>query len=149
MAALLPPQPFDPVVMQCVSSASREFHVPKIVLLGIIRTESRGNPKAIGHNRDGTVDLGVMQINSRWIQKLNHDYGLNAGYKTMMDACYNIRVGSWILSHELSKGGGWEDRYDFWRRVGNYHSHNRYHNTKYQSLLAHNIRWIAANTAWW
>ena len=145
---LTPPPPYPPVIMRSVDRASEEYKVPKIVLLGIIRTESRGNPVAIHHNRDGTTDFGIMQINSRWIQKLNHDYGLHITYKSLLNPFYNIRVGAWILSIELKKNGGWIDNNDFWARVGNYHSHSWSHNRAYQVRVAKNILWIADNTLW-
>lgn len=148
--ATLPPT-YSTEVMQCVRHASVEYHVPKIVLLGIIKTESSGKADAINHNTDGTYDLGIMQINTRWAQKLSHDYGIANVQKHLMRACYNIRVGAWIVSRELQANGGWRPNHqdDFWVRVGNYHSKTRWHNHAYQVKLARNIQWIAANTAWW
>lgn len=149
MPAILPHQAFSPQIMRAVDIASKEYRIPKIVLLGIIRAESRGNPRAINHNRNGTTDFGVMQINSSWIHKLNHEYGLHITYKSLLNPYYNIRVGAWILSIELKKGGGWYTNNDFWVRVGNYHSHNFPFNRDYQYKIAKNIAWIASNTSGW
>jgi soluble lytic murein transglycosylase-like protein len=130
--------------MQCVAQASEEFAVPKIVILGIIKTESRGNVHAIHHNSNGTVDVGVMQINSTWIQKLHHEYGINADYGTFMRPCYNIRIGAWILRKELLASGYTK----FWSGIGNYHSHSAAYNRDYQHKIARNIEWISMNTDW-
>lgn len=141
MPAILPP--YSHTVMQCVAQASEEFSVPKIVILGIIKTESGGNVRAVHHNRNGTYDYGVMQINSTWIHKLWHDYGIKTNYATLMKPCYNIRVGAWILHRELLASGSM-----FWSGVGNYHSHSKSRNRDYQQKIAKNIEWISMNTNW-
>jgi type IV secretion system protein VirB1 len=60
-------------------------------LEAVIAEESGGNPVAVRVNRNGSVDRGLMQINSSWLPKL----GLTA--EQIMDPCTNIRVGSTIL----------------------------------------------------
>lgn len=149
MGHYLPPAPFPAPIMQCVKKASAEYHVPSIVLLGIIKTESNGNPNAINRNRNGTVDIGLMQINSSWVQKLASSYSIKSARRALANPCYNVRVGAWILRSELSAYGGWRDSKEFWQRVGNYHSKSSFFNRRYQGLIVRNIRWIAANTAWW
>lgn len=141
--------PFAPPVMQCVASAANEFKVPRIVLLAIIKTESNGNPKALHRNDNGTVDIGIMQINSTWASKLSYEYGIKNVRKHLAETCYNIRVGAWILGRELAINEGWKNNRDFWIRIGNYHSKSTAYNHDYQRKLAKNIKWIAYNTKWW
>lgn len=141
------PLTFKPQVMECVASAAKERRVPRIILLSLIKGESNGNPKAVNLNKDGTRDWNLMQINDRWIQRLERDYGIrNAGYQIKNDSCYNVRVGAWILRHEIdravAKGG------TIWDGIGNYHSATPKHHYRYRKAVAENMQWIFKNTNW-
>lgn len=143
MPAALPP-PFPPVVMQCATMAAQEYAVPRILLLSIIKTESGGNINAFRVNRNGTHDTGPMQINTVWAQRLEKRYGIHhVAHHLRNDACYNIRVGAWILKNELSgfdaKGASANE---YWRRVGNYHSRTPSHNERYRWTVIKNMRWL-------
>ena len=54
----------------CWDKAARYYHVDPYLLYAIANVESGMNPYAVGQNRDGTRDVGLMQINSshlpRW-----------------------------------------------------------------------------------
>lgn len=65
--------------------------VAPATLEAIIKVESLGNAAATHVNRNGTVDLGLMQINSTNLPA----FGLSASQ--VMDPCTNIRVGTAIL----------------------------------------------------
>ena len=140
--------PYPPVIMQCVEQASSTYMVPRIVLLGIIRRESRGNPRATHHNHNGTYDIGIMQVNTEWVKKLSKR-GMRINYRNLLDPCYNIHLGAWIVRHELFADHNVPDGAQFWKRVANYHSHTEYFNRKYRIELAKDINWIAVNTDWW
>ncbi len=98
----------------CFAEAAATHDVPAQVLQAIAQVESKNDPAAVGHNRNGSVDLGLMQINSSWLPRLKAKFGLTRA--KLMDACTNIHVGAWILSSNLT-------RYkELWRAVGAYHS---------------------------
>lgn len=64
------------------------------------------NPEARGINPNGTYDIGLMQINSSWLQTLK-TYKLNE--KSLKDPCLNLKVGAWILSRNVHQyGWNWE-----------------------------------------
>ena len=66
--------------------------------------ESNFDTRAMNMNRDGSYDIGIMQINSRWIQRL----GLN-GDELVNNACYNVMTGAKILRACIDKHGyTWE-----------------------------------------
>jgi soluble lytic murein transglycosylase-like protein len=145
MAVDLPP-PFPPVVMQCATYAAQEYQLPRILLLSIIKTESGGKVSAMNRNTNGTVDTGIMQINSKWVQHLEYKFGIkNATYHVKNDVCYNIRVGAWILKKELASS----KPIPFWQKVANYHSKIARYNQRYQKLLISNMQWLMQNTKWW
>jgi len=61
------------------------------VMVGIAQHESGLDPAAINHNRNGSTDYGIAQVNSAnfgWL-------GLNA--QTAMDPCQNLRAGARVL----------------------------------------------------
>lgn len=45
------------------------FNIESELLYAIAQQESAMKPGAIGHNRDGSTDLGLMQINSFHMKK--------------------------------------------------------------------------------
>lgn len=48
--------------------------VPIWIVANLIARESKWNPKAVGVNRDGTKDLGLMQLNSAFIKEFSYRY---------------------------------------------------------------------------
>lgn len=104
----------------CFDEAGRQYGVSPRLLQGIARVESRMNPAATNRNRNGTVDLGLMQINSFWLKTL----GTSA--QTLIDKpCYNVRVGAWILSDCLERHG------NTWKAIGCYNATNHDNRVKY------------------
>lgn len=95
----------------CFDEAAREEGVNANVLRSIARIESNNNPSAIGHNRNGSKDLGVMQINSSWIKIM----GLNREELTR-NPCYNVRIAARILKQCIDIHGY------TWKAVGCYHA---------------------------
>lgn len=145
------PPPFPPAIMHCAGSAAAEYSVPRILLLAIIKTESAGNAGALHLNRNGTHDVGLMQINTIWSHHLQSRYGIaHASHHLRNDYCYNIRVGAWILKKEIGDAGFVQGNPgEYWRRVGNYHSKTPEFNRIYQRKVIANMKWLAKNTKWW
>jgi soluble lytic murein transglycosylase-like protein len=110
--------PIDPQVYACLSQASAKHKIPLPLILAIAETESGFNPKAIRQpyvagNRDGSVDFGLMQINSSWLPKLAK-YGI--GMPDLFNPCINADVGGWILGQNIARMG-----YN-WNAVGAYNA---------------------------
>ena len=79
--------------------------------------ESRFNPAAVNHNGGQRGrDLGIMQINSRWLPKLE---GLGMDPERIHDPCTNIYVGAWVLRGNIDRYG------PTWRAVGAYNASSR------------------------
>ena len=95
----------------CWDSASATYGVPANVLKAVAKTESGFDPKALHRNADSTTDIGLMQINSRWLPTLEK-YGISQD--DLKDSCTNLKVGAWILSNNARKLG-WN-----WNAVGAY-----------------------------
>jgi len=90
----------------CWDAAAARYQVSAALLHAIARVESNLDPRAIGQNRNGTRDIGLMQINSAWLPRLA-GYGIEEAH--LYDPCTSIHVGAWILADNVSRlGYTWE-----------------------------------------
>lgn len=91
----------------CWQAAGRQYGIQPALLYAIAQQESGLNPAAIGHNRDGSRDIGIMQINSYHLPRLARQ---RITEKSMLsDSCQSIKVGAGILSDFMRRyGHSWE-----------------------------------------
>ncbi len=59
----------------CFDQAGQYYSVSPRLLYAIAKVENSLNWRALNRNKNGTYDIGLMQINSRWIPVLRR-YGL-------------------------------------------------------------------------
>ena len=97
----------------CWEEAAARYGVSSELLYAIARTESDMNPAAIGRNRDGSRDLGLMKINSTWLPALAPR---GIGERELLEPCTNIQVAAWILAGNVQRLGY------TWDAVGAYHT---------------------------
>ena len=93
----------------CWDEAALRYQVNPNLLYAVAKCESNLRPGAVNRShrtRTGTYDIGLMQINSSNLQRLNA-YGI--GEQQLYDACTNIHVGAWILADKIQRHGlSWE-----------------------------------------
>jgi soluble lytic murein transglycosylase-like protein len=95
----------------CFDEAGDMYGIDPALLQAIARVESGMMPNATNANENGTVDLGLMQINSTWIRQmeLRRD-------ELISDPCYNVKTGARILSECI-------DKFNYtWQAVGCYNA---------------------------
>ena len=97
----------------CWQTAAERYSIHEDILYAIALTESAMDAHAINHNRNKSVDVGLMQINSRWFPQLV-EMGIQPG--DLWDRCTNIHVGAWILAGYIRRFG-----YN-WRAIGAYNA---------------------------
>ena len=97
----------------CFDEAAKRYRVPVALLKAISTVESNGNPNARNVNKNGSYDIGHMQINSSWLPTLAR-YGIDE--KTLSDPCINTNIGAWVLAHNISRLGL------SWNAVGAYNA---------------------------
>jgi hypothetical protein len=119
-------------LLACMVAVASFYHLPPRVLPAIERVEG-GSIGAVHGNADGSVDLGLMQINSRWLAPLAQYTAqptpvLRA--RLVGDGCFNIAVAAAILRIELNETGG-----DLMQAIGDYHSHTPELNAAYQAAV--------------
>jgi hypothetical protein len=136
MTPALPPPEAQPVTVECVAAVSQRYQLPVELLAGILAQE-HGRLGQSRPNRDGSRDLGPMQINSFWLPML-HRWGVEESHM-LHHGCYNLAVGAWIVRYEQSRHPG-----DIWQAVGRYHSPNPQKAAAYALRVAEKARAVAA-----
>lgn len=126
----LPPQP---AVELCVVAAGRKFGVHTDLIRAVMKTEGGRNGLKV-KNKNGSYDLGIMQINTIHLPELKL-YGITEK-QLLNDACVNIAVGAWMLSKHIK---GFDNADEFWTRVGNYNSKTPKYNSVYKQKVWVNL----------
>lgn len=125
-----PAAPFTTPAERCIVPAADYHRVNPYVLRAILKVESGLNPKAIGRNANGTVDLGVGQMNSIHFKELAK-HGIAP--QQLLDACVGTYVAAWHLGRVMYQHG------NTWEGVARYHSITPYFNQRYQMLLVNEL----------
>ncbi len=118
--------------LPCMIQAAQYYHLPPRVLPSIQAVEG-GHPGTVHLNTDGSADLGVMQINTRWVQPiahLIHAYPGPTAARLTNDSCFNIAAAALILSTYRREAHG-----DLLQAVGDYHSHTLALNLTYRAKV--------------
>ena len=91
----------------CWNEAARHHGVNPWLLYAIAGVESGYNPNAINRaNRNGTVDIGLMQINSAHLATLRR-HGIPAS--ALYNACASTYVAAWVLANNQRRyGNTWQ-----------------------------------------
>jgi len=100
---------------ECFKAAGDSHNVSPDLLRLIAVVESGRNPKAVNRNKNGSMDVGIMQVNSIW----EKHFGQEAWKRITTDPCANIFAGAHILAQCINRHG------ETWAAVGCYHSHNK------------------------
>ncbi len=128
------PAIINDVSVDCINRVAILYHVPSTVILSVMIQEGGRNGQAV-RNKNGTIDYGIMQINSIWLPKLAA-YGYTKE-DIQYNACKNISVGVWILSQSIASGK------NLWSGIGDYHSHTPDHNRHYRNTIYKNYKKIS------
>lgn len=114
----LPPN-FDvikqPEAAYCFASASARYNLPPESLLGLAIVEG-GKVGTVSHNKNGSADLGLMQVNTLWLKESSPLNGYLNFERLRTDICTNVHAAAWILASHVKRTGG-----DIWRAIGMYH----------------------------
>lgn len=113
----------------CMVAAAAAYHLPVHALPAIQATEG-GYVGAAIPNKDGSHDLGLMQVNTRWVTPLSRSTGLppqTVVTRLILSPCFNIAAAAGILRNYIDEEHG-----DVWRAIGDYHSHTVWLSTRYK-----------------
>lgn len=121
-----PQQPDD-----CVTEAATYHSVSPWTLRAIIQVESRFNPAAVNRNTNGTMDIGLAQINSMHFKELGK-HGIAP--RDLLNGCVSSYVAAWHLKKQINAYG------NTWYAVGAYHSTTPCLNQRYTGLVWNALR---------
>jgi len=113
--------------LSLVKEKAEKYKVPVNIILAVIEQESSFNPKAYNKNRDGTEDIGLMQVNFHHNKKLMEEYGIESP-EELYDPELNLELGVRILHENYKRYGSWElalkayngiraDNWDYVKRI--------------------------------
>jgi soluble lytic murein transglycosylase-like protein len=115
----------------CWEDAAARYGVNPYLLYAIAKTESNLNPAAMNrNNKNGSYDIGLMQINSSWLPTLRK-HGIDEAQ--LMNACTSIHVGAWVLAENIRRLG------NSWVAVGAYNARNPELRMKYAKKVYANL----------
>jgi len=116
------PAGLSPVTWPCVVRVSEEMNVPVALILSIMDAED-GRVGRVSGNKNGSYDIGPMQINSWWLPLISL-----AGVSEenlLNDGCVNVAVAGWLLRELLDKHKSPE------AAIALYHSLDPYYGRRY------------------
>lgn len=116
----------------CMALVASLYNLPPRVLPSIHVVEG-GQLATVHVNADGSEDLGLMQINTRWLPVLSRYTGSPEAVvrqQLLGRACYNVAAAGLVLRIYLDETGG-----ELMRAIGNYHSHTPPLNQAYQARV--------------
>lgn len=86
----------------CIKHASVQSRLPEPLLLAIAMHESSINSVATNRNKNGSLDVGVMQINSiHWPRIIE----MGGQPKDLLDPCINVMMGALLLKEQVDQFG--------------------------------------------
>ncbi len=119
------------VLAACMMIASHTHEVPPALLAGIYKAEG-GKVGQQVENKNGSFDLGPMQINTLWIPELAKKWNVShsVAHKRVRDnACTNVNVAAWILRGHI------EETRSLSKAMTHYHSRTPKYGKKYQKRI--------------
>jgi soluble lytic murein transglycosylase-like protein len=120
------------VYLGCMAVAASIYHLPPRVLPSIQAVEG-GRNGLVHRNANGTDDLGVMQVNTRWVSPIARFTNVPplTVYRNLLDnPCYNVSAAGAVMRVYLNETHG-----NLMRAIGDYHSHTPLLNETYQALV--------------
>ena len=113
----------------CMVAAATDYRLP-VHALPAIQAAEGGYIGAVRADTDGSHDLGLMQVNSRWILPLARVMNLppqTVTVRLILSPCFNIACAAVILRGYITETHG-----NVWQAIGDYHSHTPGLNTAYR-----------------
>ena len=110
----------------CLMPAAQRHGVNPHILRAILQVESGMRPHVVNRNRNGSIDVGMAQINSIHFRELAQ-WGITP--ERLLDPCVATHVAAWHLKRVMLLHG------NTWFGVAAYHSATPVHNQRYQVLL--------------
>jgi soluble lytic murein transglycosylase-like protein len=115
-------------VRRCIDQSASAFGISPVPIRVLREVEGGAVGKVSRANKNGTYDIGPMQVNSLWLPALAE---LGISERDLRDnACINVYVGTWIYYNQYLKSR------DVVLAMARYHSPGaRHHQARYLGLV--------------
>lgn len=123
--------PVELSVNECVDAASTRHGVNPDLLLAILSVESNLKTDPVRRNANGSIDVGIAQINSIHFSELRR-HGVE--WQHLLKPCVGIYVAAWHLKKQVLRYG------NSWFAVGAYHSVTPKFNQIYRERVMKELR---------
>lgn len=120
------PAPYSTEAERCILPAAQYHGVNHDILRAILRVESGLKPNTVARNDNGSIDVGIGQINSIHFKDLA-TYGISPSH--LLDACVGTYVAAWNIKKHIDANG------NSMQAIARYNSATPYFNRRYQILL--------------
>lgn len=127
-------------LVDCIISAANEYDLPANDLLAIASIEN-GRNGAVSRNKNGSVDMGVFQLNSVHWEEKGQFRGKVSLERALNDGCYAAKIAAYIVKNNYTK----YPKKDRWEVLSYYNSKNPPANLAYQKKLK---RYSGAWASW-
>lgn len=139
----LMPGPSTAPTLQCFVREADRHGIDPYVLLAVMKTEG-GRPGEFAINRNGSVDLGPMSVNTVWLPTLAKHYRVSESdlrSRLALDGCANVAAAALILKRKIVEKGS------VWEGVAHYHSRHPEKQARYLMRVHDNLSRIVARLA--
>lgn len=113
----------------CFEEAGQRYNINPRLLRSIAQVESGLNPRAVNKNPNGSMDLGLMQINSAWLRTIDV-----TREELMNNACLNTMTGAFVLRQCINRHGY------TWGAVGCYNAYSSEKRVIYAWKVFHKLK---------
>ena len=120
---------------QCYVKASQMYDIPVDTLLALSYNESGFDPYQQNHNKNNTIDYGIMQINTVNVRK----YHLTP-QQLLDDPCINILTGASILRDCMDTFSNINEAISCYNTGGSWYNSNYVKNYLYSLYLIHKLQ---------
>jgi len=117
--------------------AAARYGVNPKVLYAIAAQESGLKAEAVHQNDDGSQDIGLTQINTKWLPHLSK---MGVTQENLSNPCINMHVGAYILSLRMLKYG------NTWDAIGSYHSNTPWRREQYAKTIYRRVQALTGET---
>lgn len=124
------------LIAACLLLAAQSYNLPPTALIGIYQVEGGQAGQEVGPNKNGSYDLGPMQINTIWLPQLAEMWGVSektARRWVRDDPCINMNISAWILRSHLNETG------DLAAAIAQYHSRTPGYGNVYKKKVVSSI----------
>ncbi|MDA8646077.1 lytic transglycosylase domain-containing protein [Porticoccaceae bacterium] len=133
----------EPLTVECVELVTQSTGIHPDILFAIAIVEGGEVGRSSKPNKDGSQDIGLMQINSIHLPHLE-SFGITPQL-LRDDGCVNFKVAAWHVASVTKNKGGLTDPDIYLESIAAYHSFTDEFNAAYAEKLRSAFQFLYKN----